>query len=287
MDLVNHIPGIANSASFTPGGNTPAPYNVAHTGLTDGTSPATASKNMAEIYNRWLLAQAAIIKEAGLTIDNANWTQMATAIKTLASAGGGGSSGATGATGPTGPSGGGGGGSLPGYVRTYTGSGNPTISVGVLAGNTSWGPLLMDSTALNNTINAVDYDTNRTLLRAGTYLYELSVPVKNNTSDTNDATYTALVENPIGGVGGSYVDEDDGNGGTYQVFVSNPYTVISKCSACVVGDWQTATVFGIGKFTLATDTYVSPAVMTTGYNNMTLPGRSGFSTLTWCVWSAI
>ena len=90
MDLVNHIPGIANSASFTPGGNTPAPYNVAHTGLTDGTSPATASKNMAEIYNRWLLAQAAIIKEAGLTIDNANWTQMATAIKTLVAAGGAG-----------------------------------------------------------------------------------------------------------------------------------------------------------------------------------------------------
>jgi len=100
MDLVTHITGIANSASFTPGVNTPAPYNVAHTGLTDGTSPATASKNQAEIYNRWLLTQAAVITEAGLSIDNANWTQMATAITTLASAGG--SGGATGATGATG-----------------------------------------------------------------------------------------------------------------------------------------------------------------------------------------
>jgi len=90
MDLVTHIPGIANSALFTPGANTPAPYNVAHTGLTDGVSTATASKNMAEIYNRWLLAQAAVIKQAGLTIDNANWTQMATAITTLAAAGGAG-----------------------------------------------------------------------------------------------------------------------------------------------------------------------------------------------------
>jgi len=290
MDLVTHIPGIVNSASFTPGAGTPAPYNVAHTGLTDGTSPGTASKNQAEIYNRWLLTQAAVIKEAGLTIDNTNWTQMATAITTLASAGGsGGATGATGATGigatgATGPSGAGGG--LPGYIRTYTANADVTIPIGVLADNRSWGILLLDATALINTINADDYDNNRTLLKAGTYLYQLSVPVKNNTSDTNHGTYTALVEYPPGGVGGSYVQVDDGTGtgGTITQFVSNPYNVISRCAACMVGDWQTATVIGIAKFTLAADTYVSPAVMTQEYNNMTLPGLNGFSTLTWCIW---
>ena len=80
MDLITHIPGISVSAPFTPGLNTPSPWNVSHTGLTDGTSPNNATKNMAEIYNRELLARASVIQMAGLTIDNANWAQLAQAI---------------------------------------------------------------------------------------------------------------------------------------------------------------------------------------------------------------
>jgi len=175
---------------------------------------------------------------------------------------------------------------LPNYVRTYKGNISPTLYVGNLAANTSWGALAMDATALNNKINAVDYDAYRTVLKAGTYFYELSVPVKNNTSDTNDATYTALVENPPGGPGGHEEIAYDNNGDPYTVFVSNPYNVISTCGVNVVGDWQTATIFGVGRFTLNTDTYVSPAVMTTEYNNMTVVARSGFCTLIWRLWSA-
>lgn len=83
MDLITHVPGVTNSALFTPGPNTTAPWNVAHTGLTDGTSPNNASKNMAEIYNRLFLDRAAVIQKAGLTIDNNNWVQMAEAIEIL------------------------------------------------------------------------------------------------------------------------------------------------------------------------------------------------------------
>jgi hypothetical protein len=83
MDLITHVPGITNSAAFTPGANTPSPWNTSHTGLTDGTSPNNATKNMAEIYNRLLLERAAIIQDAGLVIDYNNWTQMTTAIRLL------------------------------------------------------------------------------------------------------------------------------------------------------------------------------------------------------------
>jgi len=85
MNLVSFIPGIGPTALFTPGANTPAPFNVAHTGVTDGTSPATASNNMAELYNRILLAQASVIVKAGLTPDTDNWTQLAEAIAYMAS----------------------------------------------------------------------------------------------------------------------------------------------------------------------------------------------------------
>jgi hypothetical protein len=83
MDLITHIPGVAFSAPVTPGLNTPAPWNVSHTGLTDGTSPNNATKNMAEIYNRLLLANAAIIQDSGLTLDYTNWTQITSAIRLL------------------------------------------------------------------------------------------------------------------------------------------------------------------------------------------------------------
>jgi hypothetical protein len=181
---------------------------------------------------------------------------------------------------------------LPNYVRTYKGNVSPTLNVGTLASNTAWGPLAMDATALNNKLGATDYDAYRTLFPAGTYFYELSVPVKNNTSDTNDATYTALVVNPPGGVGGSMQDVEVGydyenNTPIYQSqFVSNPYTVISTAGVNVVGDWQTATIFGVGRFTLASPTYISAAVMTTEANNMNVVARTGFCTLIWRVWRA-
>lgn len=180
---------------------------------------------------------------------------------------------------------------LPNYVRTYKGNISPTVNVGTLNANNAWGPLAMDATALNNKLGATDVDAYRTLFPAGTYFYELSVPVKNNTSDTNDATYTALVENPPGGPGGSYQDvlwyyDGDGNPVYQNVFVSNPYTVISTAGVNVVGDWQTATIFGVGRFTLASPTYISPAVMTTESNNMNVVARSGFCTLIWRVWRA-
>jgi hypothetical protein len=181
---------------------------------------------------------------------------------------------------------------LPNYVRTYKGNVSPTVNVGTLNANNAWGPLAMDATALNNKLGATDVDAYRTLFPAGTYFYELSVPVKNNTSDTNDATYTALVENPPGGPGGSYQEVIIGyDYETYQPiyqtqYVSNPYTVISTAGVNVVGDWQTATIFGVGRFTLASPTYISPAVMTTEANNMNVVARSGYCTLIWRVWRA-
>lgn len=80
MNLIGHIPGVGPTALFNPGVATPAPWNVAHTGATDGTGPANATKNMAEIYNRMLLQVAATIQQAGLAIDNTNWAQLPAAI---------------------------------------------------------------------------------------------------------------------------------------------------------------------------------------------------------------
>ena len=81
MDLITHVTGITNSGSVSPGANTPAPFNVPHTGAVDGSGPSTATKNMAEIYNRLLLERAAIINMLGSTIDNANWVQASAVLK--------------------------------------------------------------------------------------------------------------------------------------------------------------------------------------------------------------
>jgi hypothetical protein len=177
---------------------------------------------------------------------------------------------------------------LPNYVRTYKGSTSPTVNIGVLSENMAWGPLAMDASALNNKLGATDYDTYRTLFQPGTYFYELSVPVKNNTSDTNDATYTALVENPPGGPGTTYgvIGYDYDNGVDIYGEISNPYTVISTAGVNVVGDWQTATIFGVGRFTLTSEKYISPAVMTTEGNSMNIVARTGYCTLIWRVWKA-
>lgn len=81
MDLITHVPGVTNSGSFTPGGTTPAPFNIAHTGLVNGSGPASASKNVAEIYNRLLLDRAALINMLGATLDNTNWAQASAVLK--------------------------------------------------------------------------------------------------------------------------------------------------------------------------------------------------------------
>ena len=83
MDLVSFIPGVGPTADFTPGASTPAPFNVTHTGLTDGTGPLDSSKNMAEIYNRLLLQVASVIVKSGIPINNANWTQLGEAVQAM------------------------------------------------------------------------------------------------------------------------------------------------------------------------------------------------------------
>lgn len=180
--------------------------------------------------------------------------------------------------------------SLPDYVRTYKGSTTPTVPVN------SWMPLQLDAQALNNRLSANDYDAYRVLLPAGTYFYELSVPVKCQGSDTNDACYTAIISNPPGGVSGTYqtvcgnVWVGDYKSGYYeyqcwQEYVPANYTVLSTAGVNVVGDWQTATIFGVGRFTLATPTYISAAVMTTdGSPALNVVARSGYSTTILRIW---
>jgi hypothetical protein len=175
--------------------------------------------------------------------------------------------------------------SLPDYVRTFKGEYSPEVLVPL----NNWAPLQMDTTALNNEVGAIDYDNYRTLLPAGTYFYELSVPVKCQGSDTNDACYTAIVDNPLGaassGHNETYYDE---NGNPYEVFVPDPYNynIIDTAGVNVVGDWQTATIFGVGRFTLATSKYISAAVKTTDTNgpNLNIVSRSGYSTAILRIW---
>lgn len=80
-DIITHIEGYTNAGDFATGANTPAPYNGTHTGLVDGTSPATSTKNMAEIYNRLLLEKTAMIELLGEAVDNENWAQLAFLLK--------------------------------------------------------------------------------------------------------------------------------------------------------------------------------------------------------------
>jgi hypothetical protein len=132
--------------------------------------------------------------------------------------------------------------SLPDYVRTYKGS-----TIAVIPVN-EWLPLELDPAALNNKIGAKDIDAYRILLPAGTYFYELSVPVKCSNSDTNDGCYTAIVENSTKRVAGA------------------PYKVLSKAGANKLGDWQTSTIVGVGRFTVGAETMISVAVTTVDSN---------------------
>lgn len=177
--------------------------------------------------------------------------------------------------------------SLPDYVRTYKGATTPQVTVG------GWMPLQLDNSALNNKIGATDYDAYRTLLPAGTYFYELSVPVKCQGSDTNDAAYTAIILNPPGTPAGTYQTQcygySDGKGGyfesCYQVYTPTAFQVLSTSGVNVVGDWQTATIFGVGRFTLASASYISAAVQTTdGYPALNVVARNGYSTTILRIW---
>lgn len=180
--------------------------------------------------------------------------------------------------------------SLPDYVRTFKGGSAPTVPVN------SWMPLQLDPTALNNRFGANDYDAYRVLLPAGTYFYELSVPVKCQGSDTNDACYTAIISNPPGTPNGTTqtvcgnVITGNGKDSYYsyqcwQEFVPTTYNVLSTAGVNVVGDWQTATIFGVGRFTLSTPAYISAAVMTTdGFPRIDIVARTGYSTTILRIW---
>ena len=178
--------------------------------------------------------------------------------------------------------------SLPDYVRTYKGSTLQTVT------QDFWYPLLLDAAALNNHCGAEDYDTHRIKLKAGTYFYELSVPVKCEGSDTNDACYTAIIEWPLDlvqtfhdetiYVGGS--KDTPGSPETISVPDDTVYPVISKAGVNVVGDWQTATVFGVGRFTLPTDTYIAVGVKTTDTNGpaLVIVARQDYSSTIIRIW---
>jgi len=184
--------------------------------------------------------------------------------------------------------------SLPDYVRTYKGGVTPTVPVN------TWMALQMDATALNNKLGAENTDAYRTLLAAGTYFYELSVPVKSNSSDTNDAVYTAIISNPPGTPSGNTqtvcgnvsVWEGTGKDGywttsyqCWQEYVPTGYTVLSTAGVNVVGDWQTATIFGVGRFTLTTPGYISAAIKTTdSFPTMTVVSRTGYSSTILRIW---
>jgi hypothetical protein len=156
-----------------------------------------------------------------------------------------------------------GGATLPGYVRVYTGGTILELPNALTPINT-WGALTMDTTALVNTIGAVDANPSATLFQAGSYYYELTVPIKNTNSDTNVGVFTAL------GV-------SDGSFG---------YTILSYAGAALLGDWQTLPITGVGRFTLSTAQYVFPLWQTADYPVVLIRGFSGFSTVIWKVWKA-
>ena len=178
--------------------------------------------------------------------------------------------------------------SLPDYVRTYKGPGpGPGIPL------TYWLPLELDAAALNNHCGAVDTDSVRINLQAGTYFYELSVPVKSAGSDTNDSCYTAIIKNPTGVANtGAYVTDtiygykgDPGTSVTYWVPDPIVYEVLSTAGVNTVGDWQTATIFGVGRFTLATASDISAAITTTdGSPSMHMVAKDGYCTTIVRIW---
>lgn len=83
MDLITHIPGVGPTGAVNPGATTPAPYSVPQLGMVDGVGPGSATRNMAEIYNRDLLWRRALIATSGLAFDPTNWIQEVQALQVL------------------------------------------------------------------------------------------------------------------------------------------------------------------------------------------------------------
>jgi hypothetical protein len=123
--------------------------------------------------------------------------------------------------------------------------------------------------------------------------------VKSGGSDTNDACFTAIILNPTtiantGTYQTSTVYGYKGDPGTTTTFwVPDPvtYTVKSTAGVNIVGDWQTATIFGVGRFTLTETTDISAAVTTTdGSPSMAIVARqhptlgAGFCTTIIRIW---
>ena len=83
-EIVSDIAGVGPTANYTLGANTEAPYaGVSILGLTDGVSAATASKNMAEIDNRYLFERKLTIEKAGLAYDPLDDSQFVKALRLL------------------------------------------------------------------------------------------------------------------------------------------------------------------------------------------------------------
>jgi hypothetical protein len=83
-DIVSDIAGVGPTANYTLGANTEAPYaGVSILALTDGSSAATASKNMAKIDNRYLFERRYTIEKAGLTYDPLDDSQFVRALQKL------------------------------------------------------------------------------------------------------------------------------------------------------------------------------------------------------------
>lgn len=83
-DIVSDIAGVGPTANYTLGANTEAPYaGVSILALTDGSSAATASKNMAKIDTRYLFERRYTIEKAGLTYDPLDDSQFVRALQKL------------------------------------------------------------------------------------------------------------------------------------------------------------------------------------------------------------
>jgi hypothetical protein len=165
---------------------------------------------------------------------------------------------------------------LPPYIRSYTGG-------GYIPSNTSynWYPLPLDNNAIVNDINASDYPNGIVFLQAGTYVFEMSVPVKNVGSDSIISVYTALIENSTANgltpIPGSNPDD-------FAAFGN----VIARGSVMQLGDWQTGTMISTGRFTIPSGgTYLSIAFTQTESPQAIMygdPTGLGYSTVMLKLW---
>jgi hypothetical protein len=152
-----------------------------------------------------------------------------------------------------------GGASLPDYLRVYTGSATVIIQDSI------WTSVLMDGSPINNTLGVIEAGSSYSYFPAGTYQYELTIPVSSTNSDTNELVCTAI---------GGFPDGIN-------------FGILSNCGASSIGDWQTMPIYGVGRFTLATAGYVGPVIQSLdGFPTVRIFGRSGFCTVVWKVFRA-